>query len=64
MKGWPLPATLGLGLGLAIAAGGLPLMVGWGGALTSPPVLVALSVAAAVACVAALTPLRVRPVTR
>jgi FSR family fosmidomycin resistance protein-like MFS transporter len=49
------PATAaGLGLGLAIAAGGLPLMVGWGGALRSPPVLAAVTLGAAVFCVAAL----------
>lgn len=56
------PATAaGLGLGLAIAAGGLPLMLGAGGALAAPPVLTALSVAAGVACLAALTLLRMRP---
>ncbi len=56
------PATAaGLGLGLAIAAGGLPLMLGAGGALAAPSVLTALSVAAGVACLAALTLLRARP---
>jgi FSR family fosmidomycin resistance protein-like MFS transporter len=53
------PATAaGLGLGLAIAIGGLPLMLGWGGVLGSPPVLAALAVGAAVLCVVALARLR------
>jgi FSR family fosmidomycin resistance protein-like MFS transporter len=50
------PATAaGLGLGLAIAAGGVPLMAGWGGALGSPPALAALALGAGAACVLALT---------
>jgi FSR family fosmidomycin resistance protein-like MFS transporter len=56
------PATAaGLGLGLAIAIGGVPLMFGWGGALGSPPILAAAALAAGVLCVLALAWLR-RPV--
>jgi MFS transporter, FSR family, fosmidomycin resistance protein len=54
-------AAAGLGLGLAIAAGGLPLMLGLGGPLAAPPMLLAISVAAGGACLAALTWLRARP---
>jgi FSR family fosmidomycin resistance protein-like MFS transporter len=58
------PATAaGLGLGLAIAAGGLPLAVGWGAALRSPPALAALAIGAGVLCALALTWLR-RPASR
>jgi nitrate/nitrite transporter NarK len=50
------PATAaGLGLGLAIALGAVPLLAGWGGALAAPPALAALSLAAAGATFAALT---------
>jgi FSR family fosmidomycin resistance protein-like MFS transporter len=53
------PATAaGLGLGLAIALGGVPLMFGWGGALGSPPVLAVATLAAGVLCVLALAWLR------
>jgi FSR family fosmidomycin resistance protein-like MFS transporter len=56
------PATAaGLGLGLAIAAGGLPLMLGAGGMLSSPPLLALASAAAGAACLLALTWLRGRP---
>ncbi|MCC7359682.1 MAG: hypothetical protein IT317_09405 [Anaerolineales bacterium] len=56
------PATAaGLGLGLAIAAGGLPLMLGAGGGLANPWALTALALAAGAAYWAALTLLRGRP---
>jgi FSR family fosmidomycin resistance protein-like MFS transporter len=56
------PATAaGLGLGLAIAAGGLPLMVGLGESLAPPLMLTVISVAAGAACIAALTFMRPRP---
>lgn len=49
------PATAaGLGLGLAIAIGGVPLMLGWGDWLGSPPVLAATTLVACGLCVAAL----------
>jgi FSR family fosmidomycin resistance protein-like MFS transporter len=55
------PATAaGLGLGLAIALGGLPLMVGWGGAIASPPVLAGVAAGAAVAGGLALGVVQVR----
>ena len=47
-----------VGLGLAIALGGVPLMFGWGGALGSPPVMAVATLAAGVLCVLALAWLR------
>ena len=53
------PATAaGLGLGLAIAVGGLPLMLGWGGVLGSPPGLAVTALAAGLLCALALAWLR------
>lgn len=53
------PATAaGLGLGLAIAIGGLPLMVGWGGWLGSPPVMAAATLAGGTLVALALVWLR------
>jgi FSR family fosmidomycin resistance protein-like MFS transporter len=55
------PATAaGLGFGLAIALGGLPLMAGWGGAIASPPVLAGIAAGASVAGGVALTVMQVR----
>jgi FSR family fosmidomycin resistance protein-like MFS transporter len=55
------PATAaGLGLGLAIALGGVPLMIGWGGALASPPVLAGIAAGAAAAGGVALGVMRLR----
>jgi FSR family fosmidomycin resistance protein-like MFS transporter len=56
------PATAaGLGLGLAIALGAVPLLAGWGGALAVPPALAFTALAAGAATLAVFSRLRPSP---